>query len=207
VHNRQSAIDSAQSRSLRCRRVDEFGYLSVLLSVVIGLAVTEVLQGMRRRIIAAERVRSYWPARLWSITLLLVCAQTWWAMFGLRARSDWHFDEFLILLAQTVVLYLLCGIVFPDFEGDGDIDLRAHYFRQRTRFFGFLIAAALISIMRDLVLNHALPSPMNLTFHLIWIATATIAILTTNDWYHKALAIFTAVGFVEYITTLFVKLK
>ncbi len=39
------------------------------------------------------------------------------------------------------------------------------------------------------------------------IVTAVIAILTENDWYHKALAIFTAVAFVEYITTLFVKLQ
>ncbi len=187
--------------------MDEFSYLSVLLSVVIGLAVTEILQGFRRRIVFAHRVRSYWPVRLWSVTLLLVCAQTWWAMFGLRSRHTWTFDEFLILLAQVIVLYIACGLLYPEFEGTETIDLRAHYFAQRKRFFSFIIAAALISITRDLVLSHSLPNPRNLTFHVVYIVTAVVAIITANEWYHKALALFMAVAFVNYITTLFVKLQ
>lgn len=187
--------------------VDEFSYLSVLLSVVIGLAVTEILQGVRRRIVAAERVRSYWPVRVWSVTLLLVCAQTWWAMFGLRNRHDWAFDQFLVLLAQVIMLYLICGIIYPEFEGTEPVDLRAHYFTQRKRFFAFLIAAAVLSIARDVILNHALPNNLNLAFHVVWIVTAGIAILTAKEWYHKALAIFIAIAFVNYITTMFVKLQ
>jgi hypothetical protein len=187
--------------------VDEFSYLSVLLSVVLGLAVTEILQGIRHRIVAAERVRTYWPARLWSVTMLLVCAQTWWAMFGLRARHDWKFDEFLVLLTQVILLYLVCGLVHPEFDRAQEIDLRADYFAQRKRFFSLLIVAAIVSVVRDLVLNHALPNPMNLAFHIVWIVTAAIGIVTSNEWYHKALALFTFVAFVNYITTMFVKLQ
>jgi hypothetical protein len=187
--------------------VDEFSYLSVLLSVVIGLAVTEILQGFRRRIMAAERVRSYWPLRVWSVTLLLVCAQNWWSMFGLRTHHAWRFEEFFVLLAQVIILYLVCGLVYPEFGEREQIDLRAHYFAQRKRFFAFIITAALASIARDLILNHALPNPLNLAFHIAWIVTAVVAILTANEWYHKALALFAAVGFVDYITTMFVKLQ
>ena len=187
--------------------MDEFSYLSVLLSVVIGLAMTEILQGFRRRIVAAERVRSYWPVRLWSVTLLLVCAQTWWAMFGLRARHIWKFDEFLILLAQVVALYLVCGLVYPEFERNEEVDLRRHYFAQRKRFFALIVLLTLLSISRDLTINHSLPDARNLTFHIIYMVTAIVAILTANEWYHKALALFIAVAFVEYITTLFVKLQ
>lgn len=187
--------------------MDEFSYLSVLLSVVIGLALTEILQGFRHRIVASARVRSYWPARLWSMTLLLVCAQTWWAMFGMRSRHTWTFDQFLVLLAQVVVLYLVCGIVFPDFGESGEVDLRAHYFAQRKRFFGLMILMLLLSILRDVVFDHSLPHPLNLTFHLVYMVTGAVAIVTANEWYHKALALFIAIAFVEYITTLFVKLQ
>ncbi|MEP6604187.1 MAG: hypothetical protein ABJB69_09585 [Spartobacteria bacterium] len=187
--------------------MDEFSYLSVLLSIIIGLAVTEILQGFRQRLLAHGRVRSYWPSRLWAATLLLVCAQTWWAMFGLRARHDWNFDQFLVLLTQTIVLYLICGLVFPDFPENETVDLREHYFRQRKRFFAFVLAAALISVGRDLVFNHALPERANLIFHGIYAVSAIIAILTANEWYHKALALFIAAAFVNYITTLFVRLQ
>jgi len=187
--------------------VDEFSYLSVLLSVVIGLAVAEILQGFRQRLLAHGRVLNYWPGRLWAATLLLVCAQTWWAMFGLRSRHDWRFDEFLVLLTQTILLYLIAGLVFPDFPENETVDLREHYFRQRKRFFALLIAAAIVSILRDVVLNHALPDRTNLTFHVIYIVAAIGAILTANEWYHKALALFTAAAFVNYITILFGRLQ
>lgn len=187
--------------------MDEFSYLSVLLSVVIGLAVAEILQGFRSRIIAAERVQSFWPVRVWSVTMLLVCAQTWWAMFGLRSRHAWTFDQFLVLLGQVIVLYLACGILYPEFGDKNKVDMRAHYFAQRKRLFAFLLIGAVLSISRDLVLNHAWPDRLNLAFHGLWIVTVGVAILTANEWYHKALALFTAFAFVNYITTLFVKLQ
>ena len=95
--------------------MDEFSYLSVLLSIIIGLAVTEVLQGFRERMLARELIKEYWPTRLWAATLLMVCAQTWWAMFDLRNRHDWEFNQFLVLLGQAIVLYLVTGLVFPNF--------------------------------------------------------------------------------------------
>lgn len=187
--------------------MDEFGYLSVLLSVVIGLAVTQILQGFRERMLIRERMRDFLPTRLWAATVLLVCAQTWWAMFGLRSRHDWAFDQFLVLLAQTIVLYLIAGLVYPNFAIERAIDMRVHYFAQRRKFFTLLIVAALLSIARDLVLDRKLPETRNLYFHIGFIALAVVGVATAKEWVHKALALVTAVTFVEYITTLFVKLR
>ena len=186
--------------------MDEFSYLSVLLSIIIGLAVTQILQGFRLRMLSHARIKEYWPTRLWAVTLLLICTQAWWAMFDLRNRHDWEFAQFLVLLAQTVVLYLAAGLVFPDFPPNETVDLREHYFAQRKRFFGLLVAAATISILRDLELNHALPHTTNLIFHCAFIVSMLGAILTTNEWYHKGLALLTAAGIVNYITTLFARL-
>src|SRR3954454_17396869 len=131
--------------------MDEFGYLSVLLSIIIGLAVTEILQGLRRRMISHVEVKMYWPTKLWLGTLLLICTQTWWAMFGLRERQEWEFGHSMVLLGQAILLYLVCGIVLPEITGSEPIDVRAHYFRQRTRFFNLLVALVLASVCRDWV--------------------------------------------------------
>ncbi|MFL6569122.1 MAG: hypothetical protein ACJ8LI_08115 [Chthoniobacterales bacterium] len=186
--------------------MDEFGYLSVLLSIIIGLAVTEILQGLRRRMISHVEVKMYWPTKLWLGTLLLVCTQTWWAMFGLRERHDWEFGQFMILLGQSIILYLLCGIVLPEIGGNEPIDVRAHYFRQRKRFFALLIAAAVTSVCRDWVLNHSLPDQRNLIFHGVFLAIGLGGLVIATEWFHKAIAAFTAVVFVYYITELFQRL-
>ena len=42
--------------------MDEFGYLAVILSIILGLSVTQLLQGLSNVINARDRVRIYWPA-------------------------------------------------------------------------------------------------------------------------------------------------
>jgi len=83
--------------------MDEFSYLSVLLSVILGLAVTQILKGFRGLLLSRARVRIYWPVIAWAVLLLLICFQSWWAMFGMRARHDWTFQQFAVVL-----LHLRC---------------------------------------------------------------------------------------------------
>ncbi len=187
--------------------MDEFSYLSVLLSIIIGLAVTQILQGFRARMLSHGRVRRYWPGQAWAAILLVVCTQTWWAMFDLRNRHEWQFDDFMVLLAQTILIYLLAGLVFPDFPDEKAIDLRAHYFEQRQRFFTLLLMSVLVSLARDLVLNHALPDPANLAFHGAYSAIAIAGLVSAREWLHKALALVTAAAVLLYVGLLFARLR
>lgn len=186
--------------------MNEFSYLSVLLSIIIGLAVTQILQGFRARMLSHVRVRRYWVTQAWAVIVLLVCTQTWWAMFDLRARREWQFDDFMVLLAQTILLYLLAGLVLPDFPENKEVDLHEHYFAQRRRFFGLLAGMVIVSIVRDVVLNHALPERTNLAFHVFYLATAICGLLFAQEWLHKLIALVTLSAFVLYITTLFTRL-
>jgi len=111
--------------------MDQFNYLSVLLSIVIGLAITQILKGYRGIVLARRRVDAYWPVLLWSATLLMINVQSWWAMFAMRNVRVWTFAGFAVVLAQTIVQYMLSAIVLPDFFGDERVDLREHYFAHR----------------------------------------------------------------------------
>jgi hypothetical protein len=110
--------------------VDAFSYLSVLISIILGLAITEILQGLRGLVIARARVRMYWPSVAWAVLTILVSVQSWWAMFGMRQLESWTFVQFAVVLIQVIATYMLAALVLPDFEGDHTIDLRTHYFRQ-----------------------------------------------------------------------------
>jgi hypothetical protein len=187
--------------------MDEFSYLSVLLSIILGLAVAQLLIGMRGRMLTRARVRGFWPVQWWAALFLLVSTQTWWAMFGLRSRHNWDFSAFAILLAQVIALYLITGLIYPDFPADREVDLREHYFRQRRHFFTLSIISTALSICRDLILNHSLPGPTNLAFHLAFIAFAVSGLLIAREWYHKLLVIIAAVMFTSYVVSLFTRLE
>jgi hypothetical protein len=186
--------------------VDEFGYLSVIISVILGLSVTQLLQGFSQIINARDRVRIYWPTLGWAFVLLLVDIQAWWAMFGLRVKHDWTFVQFGVVLLETIILYLLAALMMPDLPNEGTVDLRANYFRHSGWFFGALVALLLDSLLKNVVISGSLPQLLDLGFHLVWIATASVAAFIRSDRYHKAFVALSFVMVVLYIALLFGRL-
>ena len=186
--------------------MDAFSFLAVLLSIVLGLAMTQVLQGFRGLILTRATVRMYWPCVLWAVLLLVIDVQAWWAMFGLRDHTGWTFLAFAVVLLQTVLMYLIAGLVFPDIRDDRAVDLRAHYFDHARWFFSIAVASGVVSISKDLVLSGTWPAASNLASQLVFMSTCAVAIFTRNEAYHKFLAVFTGIGFSAYIALLFAHL-
>ena len=187
--------------------MDAFSYLSVLLSIVLGLGVTHVLTGLGRLIEARDRVRSYAPAVIWAGVILLLHVQTWWVMFGLRTHIGWTFGAFLMVLLQPAMLYLLAALVLPADPGGAVLDLRAYYHRHAPWFYGLAVLLLVQSIARDLVINGALPNRANLAAHVVFLALWSGGALVRRPAYHWFVAVATAVLFCVYVAALFAQLR
>jgi hypothetical protein len=177
----------------------------VLLSIIIGLAVTQVLQGLRVLMLSRETARLYAPSLIWTGLLLLIATQMWWSAFGLREHTEWTFALYGLILLQMALFYLASGLVLPDLRPD-NIDLEADYFRNKRWFFGLLAAAAIVSILKDVALEGELPEVLNLLFHLVLIASCAVAIVSQNRRYHAILAPVSLIVFLGYIGLLFARL-
>ena len=186
--------------------MDAFSYLSVLLSIVIGLAITQILKGYRGIVLARVRVDTYWPVLLWSATLLMINVQSWWAMFTMRNVRAWTFAGFSVVLLQTIVQYMLSAIVLPDFFGNERVDLREHYFAHRRWFFGLAVLVLLASLVKEIVLYGYIDSLTNMAFQCAFIALSVVALLTRANWYHKFAAASAAVIYTAYVIMLFATL-
>lgn len=186
--------------------MDQFSYLSVLLSIIVGLAITQVLKGFRGIVLARTRIVSYWPVLLWAIWLLFGNVQSWWAMFDLRDVENWTFAAFAVVLSQTIIQYMLAAIVFPDFFGEEEVDLRAHYWSHTRWFFGLLILLLIASLSKDLVLAGHLTEPVNLGFHVCFMAFAVSGLIFKQEWYHKFLAVLAPASLLAYVVVLFSRL-
>jgi hypothetical protein len=183
--------------------MDAFSYLSVLISLILGLAITQVLKGFRGLMHARARVRGYWPTVLWGVLIIVISVQGWWSMFGLRHHEDWTFLEFSAVLAQTIVLYLLAALVLPDIFGDAQVDLREHYYDHRRWFFSLLVLLIATSLTKQLLIERKLPDPADLRFHVAFAATAISGIVVGRPRYHEFLAALGAVAIFAYIAFLF----
>ena len=186
--------------------MDSFSYLSVLLSIILGLAITQVLQGARGLLLSRARVRLYWPTLLWSALILVFATQSWWASFGYSSHRQWTFAGFGMLLLQTTLLYMLAALVLPDFPGDRTIDLKEHFYREARPFFLITVAMLAVSIGKDYVIDGHLPTRENLAFHLVFGAFGATAAVSRNDRVHEVLAALTALLVTIYIAALFATL-
>ena len=187
--------------------MDEFGYLSVLVSVIIGLAVAQILKGFRGLLLSRACARIYWPVIGWAALLLLICFQSWWAMFELRHYQTWTFAAFAVVLLQTILTYMLAGLVFPDFFGEGNIDLRENFYAHRVWFFGLGFFVIVVSICKVVVLYGELPRPTDLAFHVFFGTSFLIGALTRREWAHKVLVAAGMASFILYIVVLFTRLR
>jgi hypothetical protein len=188
-------------------RMDAFSYLSVLISIILGLGVTQLLTGIGRLIQGRHRVRHYPPAVIWAALLLLVHVQTWWSMFGMRHVREWTFLAFFVVLLQPVILYLLSALVLPDLNGPERVDLRRNYIDQSRWFFGLFVLLLVVSVLKEVVLDGTLPDPMNLAAHLVFLGFSVVALVTRSEAYHRGQAPVVVVAMLAYIAALFWRLS
>lgn len=186
--------------------MDAFSYLSVLLSVILGLAIQQVLLGYRGLALSRDRVRWYAPPLIWSGLVLLLVVQHWWSSFGLASRSEWSFGPFATVLVQTALLYMMAGLVLPDVPGGEAIDLKAHYYRERPIFFSTGVAAILWNGVREYMLYGAPPQGLDLGFNMLFLAMALTAIWSRRERLHEAFAGLMVILFTAYIVLLFARL-
>jgi hypothetical protein len=186
--------------------MDAFTYLSVLLSIVLGLALTQILQGYRAILLARGRVRHSATVLIWSGLVIAIVAQAWWASFALRERADWDFITFAIILAQMGLIYMAAALVFPDIPESGGVDLATHWERHRGAFFGFLLAMLAASLSKSFALDGRLPSATDVLFHLVLAVIAIMGIAARNARVQLALACITVGVIVAYVALLFARL-
>ncbi len=186
--------------------MDAFSYLSVLLSVILGLAITQVLQGFRALALSRDRIRWYAPPLIWSGLILLLVVQHWWSSFGLASRTEWTFAAFATVLVQTAILYMMAGLVLPDMPRGEAVDLKDHYYRERPVFFGAGVVAILWNGVREYMLFGTPPQGLDLGFNALFLTLSLTAMLSRRERLHELLAGLMVFLFAAYIALLFAQL-
>ena len=152
-----------------------FDYLTILTSIVLGLAIANVLGRLAIVITARERVDFYWPPIAWAIWLFYIAVQHWWAQWSVRHTAQWNFGDFWLQLLTPVVLFLLSSLVLPGREEAERLDLGEWFFRNRAWFYGLLFFLPLISIAEEIARSGRMNSLLNAAFLLFFSAVSAAA--------------------------------
>ncbi len=106
--------------------MDRFNFLMVLMSIIVGLGITEILINVARQIKLRKSSKPFWVHSGVVALLFLAFLQVWWESWQLRVVNEWAFPHLLLMLATPVGLFLISHLIFPeDFE---DADFEEYYF-------------------------------------------------------------------------------
>jgi uncharacterized membrane protein SirB2 len=188
-------------------RMDAFSYLSVLISIILGLAITQVLTGIGRLLQARRRVRLYWPGLVQTVLMLVGLVQIWWAMFSLRNETHWTFGRFLAVLLLPVDAFLVTSVMFSDVPPEGRIDLKEHYFENARAFFLLVALLPAASLFEEWVSSGRVPLDLDAAFRVLIFAANLAAAITRREWFHKLFAICITLIVLAYFSVLFTNLR
>ena len=107
-----------------------------LISIVVGLGLTEMFGKLYRLIRNRKRVRWDFLPLAWVVTLFLLVLNFWWSLF-LRMDGSSRAStvaEFGLILLPPILLFVATASVLPDFSGEDDWDMRRDYGEQRKVF-------------------------------------------------------------------------
>ncbi len=139
--------------------MSSFEFIAALMSIIIGLGVTNLLAGAgrafyRRRENPLDEVHIV----LTVATLLLLVLQ-WWVTFKWNTEINWSFDKFLVLIVWTVTLYMLTVFLYPPDLSEAE-EHQGRFERNRSGYYSTFIAMCLLDIAQTAVHGDL--------FHPIW---------------------------------------
>jgi hypothetical protein len=135
--------------------MDLFEYLMVMVSLIVGLGLTQVLRGVGRIVRSSRR---FSVVTLWAVFLFLLYIQMWWSLWDLRDLSDWTQFSFVYVIGIPCSLFATTELLLPQLTAP-DIDWREHFFSVRPWLLGVFAVFLLLShswsyVLGDLPLTH-----------------------------------------------------
>lgn len=163
-----------------------FNYAMVLASVIIGLAVTHLLQGVAKLIQHPDRAKLYWVHLLWVALMFLNALFLWWWEYQLSSVRHWTFELYVFVLSFSVVLYLICAVLMPSDLG-AYASYRAYYYSRRRWLFGLVLLFSLMDFADSAIKGAAHLASLGWPYFTAFATRSVLllgAIKTRNSRYH-----------------------
>jgi len=181
-----------------------FEYTSVMASIIVGLALVDILVSLNRLIRAGGSVRWHWAAPVTATLIALTVIQIWWSVYSPKDTAM-TIGQFLPLLVELVLLFLLAAAALPDEIPAGGIDLRLYYDRNGPYLWSLFAASlgwATMVSATEWVLAREAPAVFveQHMIDLFVLALFVSLIFVRRLWWHMIVLAFAAMGPIGWLS-------
>ena len=112
-----------------------FEFVTVLMSIVVGLGVTRILSGLADLVEHRASIALDWVTLIWAVNVLLYDLVYWWVVVNhWRFLTTWSIARFAPLFLYGVLLYFCAALILPSHMAEG-LELKARFESIRRPFF------------------------------------------------------------------------
>src|ERR1041385_6305040 len=170
-----------------------FEYLSVLISIILALGMTQVLVGVGDMLQARGRRRLYWVHSIWVVNLFLYLVIAWWIFYRWRNQPSWTFLLFVFVLISPTILFLCSRLLFPPENAPDElVDYKKHFYANHRAFFILFSLFSPVDIVDSLlkgVAHFTALGPTYILSNALYFSGMIIATITRNERYHQVYAL------------------
>jgi len=112
---------------------DIFNFILVMVSLVLAIGVTHLVNGVASLIRLRGRIRLEPLTLMWAASLFLVAAIYWWSLWDLRG-AQWRFHHFFYLLLAPTLLHVAASLLVSAEPAARHDDMLAEFERIRVPF-------------------------------------------------------------------------
>jgi hypothetical protein len=134
--------------------MSETDILLTLYSIVAGLGISKLVQGLATMIEARARIRRYWVHSSWLVVIMAAHIVTIFALIRFSRNAHWTVFNAMLTLSMPLVLYLISDLLVPAIGGEASMDLRAYFYRNRRWFYSLTIGLTLIGMAVQVAVEH-----------------------------------------------------
>lgn len=170
-------------------QISAFEYVSILVSIILGLGITQILSSFSDLLYHYKEIKFYWPHTLWILFILFLHIQDWFITYQLKDKLAWSLPALFFILLYPITLFIAAKMLLPANENDKGTDMRIYYKSHYPVIFLIVGISIIISILFNIILLKK-PLEHQILLLLFFISTMWIAFKKLeNDLLHKAIAL------------------
>jgi hypothetical protein len=127
--------------------MSSFEFISILMSIVVGLGVTNLLAGVGRAFYRRKQTPMDEVHIVLTLATLLLLSLNWWVAFKWNTNVLWSFDKFLVLIVWTIALYMLTTFLYPPDLSEEE-ESRNRFEANRSGYYSAFIAFCSMDIVQ-----------------------------------------------------------
>ena len=165
----------------------KFEFLTVLFSIIIGLALTHLLNGLGRAFYTRHSNRMDAVHVAWTLTTFLILVLNWWVMMLWEEFDAWNFPTFLLMVLWVTSFYAMAVALYPARLPE-NVSYRILFEDNRSWFLVTFSGMCLLDISVTAIRDDGMPDLVFLVFvgHLAMVGIA--GVLIRRRWYDYAAA-------------------